>query len=179
MAIQPINANILKNETDALLRGINGYRGRLVLSTRGAAHSFQHAVFSFQSFISEFTRSLATSPDTDIVDTLNINNHVLLVRAGRAFASEEDRDDLEKVQKLCSLDYQHVPKMGRSRFADSEECAKEALRRYMDASLLVFRGEMAIRGHESGDEDMAEIMIPLHNLLTTPSINTAQRKLNR
>jgi hypothetical protein len=177
MAIQPINANILKNETDALLKGIHAYRSRLVFDTRRAAHSFQLAVFSFQSFISDFTKSLEPSLGIDMVDVLNINNHILRERASHFLVSDKEQEMFDKVQELCSVEYAHIPQTKRSGFNSGEKAAKEALSRYMDASLLVFCGEMAVRGHASGYEDMVEIIQPLQGLLSAAEIRRTERGL--
>jgi hypothetical protein len=178
MAIQPINANILKNETDALLKGIHGYRGNLVFNMRRASHSFQLAVFNFQSFVTEFTKSLEPSLGIDMVDVLNINNHILRERADHFLVSDESREMLEKVQELCSVEYRHVPQTKSSSFVNGGNSAKEALSRYLDARLLVFCGEMASRGHAPAYDDMVEIVQPLHNMLSVVEIQRTERGLN-
>ena len=177
-----INADILKNEINSFLKRVANYRSRLVVNTCRADYSFQLGVFGFQHFISDFTKSLSPSIGLDMVDVLNVNNHVLLDKARRTLAidTDEGRATMERLDTLCGTQYDHAPMISkRLKHDDAVDAAREALRRYMDASLVLFAADMKAKGFSGGIEEMEHIFGPVREMLNPVNDVSYSRTFHR
>lgn len=163
-----INADILKSEIDGFLSRVANYRKRLVVNTCRADYSFQLGVFGFQHFINDFTKGLGPSIGLDMVDVLNVNNHLLLDRARRTLPLDtaEGAADMARLSELCETQYEHAPLTKRFRSDDAVKGARAALERYMDASILLFSSDMKRKGFSAGLEDMEHVFAPVKGMLT-------------
>ena len=174
-----INSSILQDEIDGFLKKIAAYRSRLVINTCKADYSFQLGVFGFQHFISDFTKSLEPQAGLDMVDVLNVNNHILMDRAHHTLPirTPEGKAQLAKISDLCDVKYDHVPQTGRIKYDEAVNAARGALERYLDASVVMFTAEMQAKGFSAGLDDMEHIFSPVRSMLAPIPVISQRQQL--
>ena len=87
---------------------------------------------------------------------------------------------MERLDTLCGTRYDHAPMISkRLKHDDAVDAAREALRRYMDASLVLFAADMKAKGFSGGIEEMEHIFGPVREMLNPVNDVSYSRTFHR